>query len=153
MNRLLGLLVVCGYLFASCSSIRPLELRSVSELTLRNGASPRIEADLRLHNPNRIGATLMPSTLELRLEGVTLSDIQLEQTRLTPRSDFDLPVSAGISYADLLMAAPAVAVSLLADRRFTVEVRGTLHLRKFLFSRRYDVALRQEVRLRDLRLR
>lgn len=153
MNWHLPGLGLIGLLAVSCSSIQPLKPRALTDLTLRNGISPRVEAELRMHNPNRIGATLLPSQLEFRLEGVTLGSIHLERSRLAARSDFSIPLHAEVTYADLVSSVPAVAVSLLTDRRLTVEVRGQVRLRKFIFTRRYDLQLRQDLRLRDLRLR
>ncbi|MCS6991477.1 MAG: LEA type 2 family protein [Chitinophagales bacterium] len=138
---------------ASCASLKPLEPKSLSEVTLRNGARPRVEAEFRLYNPNRMGATLLPSTLDFRLEGVRLASLQLEQTRMKARADVVVPFSAEITYGDLVAAVPAVAISLLADRRLNLEIEGTVRVRKFLFTRQYPIALRQDVRLRDLRLR
>ncbi|MEO6166815.1 MAG: hypothetical protein ABIO98_04790, partial [Chitinophagales bacterium] len=86
-------LVTSLFVCASCSSLKPLEYRSLNNFNVSNVTStPQLTFDLNLFNPNTVGAKLKDFNVELELNGVKLATASLaDVSHAGAQSAFTVP--------------------------------------------------------------
>ncbi len=137
---------------SACAPLRPLQLQAVTNPTVQNLKNPQLRLEMVFYNPNAIGAKLLPSQLELLLQGRSVTVLHMEHTRLPARSSFSIPIQFEISYQELLAMIPSLVAAAWQRDPLEVELKGSLAMQKLFFRRQFAIYYRDTLSLRRLRI-
>ncbi|MEZ5014122.1 MAG: LEA type 2 family protein, partial [Chitinophagales bacterium] len=98
---------------------------------------PEIRAEIQLHNPNPIGATIRNMEMHLNVDGKELGHAGIDQkVRVKRRSDFTLPVTMGTTLPQLGAILGGGLTAFITDNEIPLELSGTFTVQKFIFFRK-----------------
>lgn len=135
-NRLLYLSI--AILLTSCSVSEPLQLKGYDNFVVSNIMSdPQINADLTLHNPNKIGATIREMEINLSVDKQELGTIVFEdKVRIKKQADFVLPIQLNTTFKQLGGVLSFGLTSFISDTDIPVGLAGSITVQKFIFFRK-----------------
>lgn len=124
---------------ASCAPLKPLEYRSLENFSVSKiSATPELTFDLRLYNPNKVGAKLKNFNIDFMLSDMKLTTIHInDAARALPRSDFVIPIHITASVTQLAQFLPFGINSYNSGSTIPVKLDGTVTLKKFLFHKTF----------------
>ncbi len=152
-NRWFAVLV-CGVALATlsaCVPLKPLQLQAVTNPTVQNLTQPELRLEVVFYNPNVVGAVLLPSQLEILLQGRSVTVLHMERTRLSARSSFIVPIQFEMSYHELLAIIPSLVVAAWQRAPLEVELKGSMAMQKLVFRKQFTMYYRDTLSLRRLR--
>lgn len=135
----------------SCAPLRPLEFQSVKELKVENALlAPKVSASLHFFNPNSVGCTVKKFDLDVFINAGRVTSVAVGRQRLPANSEFSVPLSATVPYSELLkLLAPGLS-SFQEGKKIPLELKGSVTLKKFLFSKTYPVHYTEQINLKEL---
>lgn len=124
--------------FPSCTVSQPLQFKGYENFELSNVTSePKINADIKLFNPNPVGAIIREMNITLSVDNKTMGVVGFDnKVRIKKRSDFTLPIEFSTSLDQLGGVLSFGLQSFLSDEKIPVGIAGTLTIQKFIFFRK-----------------
>jgi hypothetical protein len=148
--RLLLLLVV----LQACAPLKPVEFRSVTDLKVKDAfTSPTVTANLNFFNPNSVGCTVKKLEAEVLLSNSELTQLSFARQRIPSGKEFILPLSASVSYSQLLKLIPVGVASFRSGRDLPVDITGSVTLKKFVFSKTFPLEVHEKLNLKDIQIK
>jgi LEA14-like dessication related protein len=135
-------------IFSSCGFIKPVTITGVSNFrTVSTNTKPEFRFDLALQNPNNFGVTLRKMEIGISMGEPVLAKISmLEGTRITKKEPVLVPVALSPSLDELSgLFKKGVDEFLFGKNDQQLQIRGEIIIRKFIFSRKYQI--RETVKL------
>jgi hypothetical protein len=134
-------------LFSSCFTIKPVEFRKTENFSVtRNNNSPLVTFGIVFYNPNGFGCTISDIKSEGSLKGRLLFNAGLStRIKAKRKSEVSLPVTANIAKMDPGQLLGTGLNLLLNDEAIPMQVKGSVKVRKFLFTKTYDFDYTQSI--------
>jgi LEA14-like dessication related protein len=134
----------------SCLTRKNIDFKSIENVTYKSeNNSPVIQFDLKIHNPNNWGLRITDVSTNVSVENKLIGSTLLPKTiKIAGNSDILIPMQLNLSMADLLTFLPQ-GLSLFTGNKTTVNtaVDGRITLKKFIFRKRLEINLKQEIDL------
>jgi LEA14-like dessication related protein len=146
-------LLLFGVLSSSCSSLKPIQYNGYKNFTIKDVANePEMQIDIKLHNPNPVGATLRKMELYITIYADTIGRAGIgEKVRMKKKSDFTLPVVFASSYEQLSMLAKPGLDAALNNKEIPFHVNGQVTISKFwIFRKTFTISYADAVKLQEL---
>jgi len=138
----------------ACKPLKPLEFRSVSDFKIENAlVSPQVTANLNFFNPNSVGGTIKKFQLDVSLQQAPLTTVSLTNQRMPANSNFSLPLNVSIPYSQLIKFVPLGIASLQGGKDIPVDLKGTLTVKKFLFSKKFPIEYHDKISTKDIQIK
>ncbi|MFI5170735.1 MAG: LEA type 2 family protein [Chitinophagales bacterium] len=133
-----SILFIVAIIFSSCTVSQPLQFKGYENFEVTNITSdPKINADIKLHNPNPVGATIREMNITLSIDDKTMGMLGFDdKVRIKKKADFTLPVEFSTSLDQLGGVLSFGLKSFLSDEKIPVGITGTLTVQKFIFFRK-----------------
>ena len=148
LKFILPLLVLAGSM--SCSFNDPIVFRgvkSVKVLGIKDGMV-ELEAVAKFNNPNEMSGKLKKVDIAVMLEQDTLALLtQRENLRIEKNADFEVPIRAQLSLADLQGGVLSNLLSIIGGRKFSLRFVGDIKVSTWGVSRHVPVDFESEVKL------
>ena len=125
-------------IMTSCTVSESLQLKGYDNFKVSNIMSdPKINADITLHNPNKIGATIREMEIALSVDNKEIGIIGFsDKVRIKKRSDFVLPIEFNTSLNQLGGVLSFGLTSFISDKEIPVGLTGSITVQKFIFFRK-----------------
>ena len=132
-------------LFWSCMSIQPVVVQQLDNFNLSlEGSKPNITADLKVHNPNKVGVKIKVFQSDVFLNDKLIGVVNLRNTvRIPSHEDASIPFILDLNSGDIMSLAFA---SLAGSTTNTAHAKGYIVLKKFLFKKKFDFELKQNIK-------
>jgi len=151
-------LILTSYFFClstlfitACAPLKPVEFRSVTDLKVENPlASPKITANLNFYNPNTVGCTAKDFKVDLSLGDSKLTTLSFQKKKISAKGIFSLPLSASVSYSELIKFIPVGVSSFQSGKDVPVELKGEIKLKKFLFAKKFQLEFHDKISMKDI---
>ena len=136
--------------FASSCKVENIQYKRIENLSFTGiSNNPGINLDMIYFNPNKVGCRISKMGCFIISGNDTLADVsgRMQSVKLKPQSDFSVPVSSTLN---------APAMMQLASRGFLnggdipVRISGSVTIRKFIFSKKYQFAATEKFNSRQL---
>lgn len=143
-NRNIILLIVPAailFLFNSCVTVQPVEVRSVDNFQITDIITkPKVQFDVNIHNPNSFGLTVKEFKSTAFLGEKIVTDIFVEKKiRIGANSDIVIPLQTQPSINDI----SSMLLSGKASKDLKVE--GYVVVRKFIFRKKFPFTVRTKL--------
>ena len=135
--------------FTSCMNLKDLEVKEVKGFSLKKLDPSGMQSSLQLsiHNPNRFGFVILPSTFDVKYSGMYLGKAKLvKKVRIKGNEEqsysFELKNDfKEVNFLDLL--------NLLQPGKFKneINIKGELKASKFLMRKKFPVDYKEKVSL------
>jgi len=135
--------------FTSCMNLKDLEVKEVKGFSLKKLDPSGMQSSLQLsiHNPNRFGFVILPSTFDVKYSGMYLGKAKLvKKVRIKGNEEqtysFELKNDfKEVNFLDLL--------NLLQPGKFKneINIKGELKAFKFLMRKKFPVDYKEKVSL------
>jgi LEA14-like dessication related protein len=147
MNSKILFLAVIAAVFSSCSSLKPLEFRSVENFRVSQITSnPQLSFDLKLYNPNTVGAKLKNLNIGFLISEIQLTDLHLDDViHAGARSEFSVPINISASIAQLSQFLPTGIDLFNSGKSIPVKMDGNVTVKKFIFRRTFPFHFEQMI--------
>jgi hypothetical protein len=141
------IILIAGSFFSSCMTIRPVEfVRTENFSVSSNNNSPVINFGIVFHNPNSFGCTITDVESEGMLNDRLLFNAGAgTKVHAGAGSDFTFPVIAKAAKMDFTQLLGTGLNLLLNDEVIPMKVKGSLKIRKFIFSKTYHFDYTQRI--------
>ncbi len=141
---LLLIILVTNY---SCISYRAVEITNVENIKFHlNDPSPSVSFDLLIRNPNSKGVRLTHAEANLFTNEKLIGIVELQKSLKIPsNSEIAVPLYLKSNPLNLSELLPVGLGMLFGDSSFLVRVNGNIRVRKFLWRRKYNFALSQNI--------
>jgi LEA14-like dessication related protein len=138
---------VIGTLISGCFSEKAIEFRSVEHLRPENiGKETLLSMDVVIYNPNNWGCTVEETDAEFFIDGKRAGNTVLRTpTRLPANAEATIPCTVKTSITDLIKLVPAGLGALLTGKELESTTRGTVKVRKFIFTKRISFEVKQPI--------
>jgi len=147
MKRHYTFALVAVLLFSSCFTIKPVEYKRTENFALSsNNNSPLVTFGIVFHNPNKFGCTIS----DIESEGSINSKLVFNagvttKVKAKASSDVTFPVTANLAKMELSQLLGTGLNLLLNDEAIPMKVKGTIKVRKFIFSKTYHFDYTQSI--------
>ena len=140
-------LLLAGSLLSSCMTIKPVEFKGTENFSVSsNNNSPMVNFGIVFHNPNSFGCTVTDVESEGLLNDRLLFNAGLDtKVHAGANSDFIFPVTAKVAKMDFTQLLGTGLNLLLNDEVIPMKVKGSLKIRKFIFSKTYRFDYTQRI--------
>jgi len=147
---LLGCIITIS---SSCSISEELQYKGYNNFKVSaTGNKPEINVDVKLYNPNPIGAKLKNFDIELVVEDQRIGSACLDEpVKMKAREEFILPIIMQTSLDQLAGLTKPGLESLLFNKPLAVEITGNVTVRKFIFKKSFDFNYTDSLNVSDLR--
>ncbi|MBC8047479.1 MAG: LEA type 2 family protein [Fimbriimonadaceae bacterium] len=148
LNILLLLII-----FSSCTSLQPLRYNGYENFKIEDAQTePKINVDLKLHNPNVVGATLKKMNLSITIGDKIVGQAGIDdKVRMKKKSDFTLPIQVATSFTQLGNIVKPGLDAFLNDKEIPFHVQGEFTITKFwIFKKTFEFDFADDVRLKEL---
>lgn len=154
MNCRYFILFVLVFMWASCSSLKPLEYRSLNNFSIADvGSAPQLTFDLSLYNPNTLGAKLKDFNVEVEINGTKLAQAQLaDVSHAAAQSEFTVPLSINTSIEQLSQFLPAGIKLFTSGANIPVHLNGKVTVKKFIFHRTFPFDVQETLDMKKIKL-
>lgn len=154
MNCRKFILLVLVFMSVSCSSLKPLEYRSLNNFSIADVSSaPQLTFDLSLYNPNTLGAKLKDFKVEVEINGIKLAQGQLaDVSHAGALSEFTVPLRITTSVEQLSQFLPAGINLFTAGAGIPVHLNGNVTVKKFIFHRTLPFDVQETLDLKKIKL-
>lgn len=146
MRRLLVVLYLLTSL-TSCFTGKPVEYRKIQGLRPEKiGKESVLLLDVEFFNPNKWGCTLEGMTSEIRFDNRLLGSCELTQpVRIMSNSTQLWPCKLNVSLMQVVKSLPSGLGIILGDQKVKANIKGTLHVKKWIFKKDYPFDVDQLV--------
>ncbi len=126
-------------------SIQPVVVQQLDNFNLSlEGSKPNITADLKVHNPNTIGVKIKVFQSVVFLNDKQIGVITLRNTvHISSHGDASIPFVLDLNSGDIMSLAFA---ALAGSTSNTAQVKGYIVLKKFIFKKKFDFELKQNIK-------
>lgn len=134
----LFLIVVVILAFTSCATSKEMEYKGFENFTVSGITSqPKMNVDVTLYNPNKIGATLKSMEFTVLVNDKPMgSGGIVEPIRVKKQTEFILPVECTTSLDKMGGLLAAGLKSYLGEEKVPVGLEGAITIQKFYFFRK-----------------
>jgi hypothetical protein len=131
----------------SCFTIKPVEFRKTENFSVsRNNKSPLVTFGIVFYNPNGFGCTISDIESEGSLQGRLIFNAGIAtKVKAKRKSEVSLPVTANIANMDPSQLLGTGLNLLLNDEAIPMQVKGSVKVRKFLFTKTYHFDYTQSI--------
>lgn len=148
------LLLLLFVVLQAFAPLKPVEFRSVTDLKVKDAfTSPTVTANLNFFNPNSVGCTVKRLEVDVLLSNSELTQLSFVRQRIPSGKEFILPLSASVSYSQLLKLIPVGVASFQSGKDIPVDLTGSVTLKKFLFSKTFPLQVHEELNLKDIQIK
>ena len=125
-------------LLTACSTTQSLQYKGYDNFTVSGiPASPKIDVNLQLFNPNKLGVTLRNCDLTLQVNAKQLGQLSIpDKVKIKRESDFSLPVEFSTTLPQMGSILSGGLKSFLGHEDIPMDVQGAFTLQKFIFFRK-----------------
>jgi len=154
MNFRLLFLSIVAIACASCSSLKPLEYRSINNFNVSKVTStPQLTFDLQLFNPNTIGAKLKDFNVSLEMNGIKLTEVKLaEVAHAGAQSEFSIPMNVSTSVDQLVRFLPDAFTMFTSGSSINLHLNGSVTVKKFIFHKTFPFDVQEAFDTKKIRL-
>jgi len=147
------LLLIVSFCF-SCSSLKPIEFRSVENFSVSAVSStPEIGFDMKFYNPNPVGAKLKDFNVSFGLNDVEIADVHLtEVSHANAKSEFSIPVSVNTSITKLAQFLPSGIQLFTEGKTIPFSLNGTVTVKKFIFHKTFPFNVKEAINTKQIKL-
>lgn len=119
------------------------------------GSDPKVNVDIKLHNPNPFGATLKNMDLVLSSGNKQIGNVELgKKVHMKRRSDFIVPIEMAASFSQLGALLKPGLETLLNDEGIPLELKGEVTLTKFwIFRKTFQFDVHDDIQFNDVRIK
>ena len=131
-------LFITVLLLSSCTVTESLQFKGYDNFKVSDIMSePKINADITLHNPNKIGATIREMNIALSVDNKEIGVVGFsDKVRIKKKSDFVLPIEFNTSLNQLGGVLSFGLTSFISDKEIPVGLAGSITVQKFIFFRK-----------------
>ncbi len=128
------IMLICS----SCTVTNALQFKGYDNFVVSDIATkPRINADITLHNPNKVGATIREMNIALAVDNKEIGLIGFDdKVHIKRNADFVLPIEFTSSLDQLGGVLSFGLKSFISDEKIPVGLSGTITVQKFIFFRK-----------------
>ena len=149
------LVLICIYFFlTSCSPIRPIEFRSIDNFKVSQfSILPEVRADVKLFNPNSVGAKIKELKFTVNMGEVEVAKIALDETeRAKAHGEFTLPMTGQLSLKDLSKLVP-VGLGIIKNKaEIPVILKFDFTVKKFIFKKHFHFEVNEKINPSKIKL-
>jgi len=137
LSNILPMLITV-FLLSSCTLTESLQFKGYDNFKVSDIMSePKINADITLHNPNKIGATIREMEIALSVDNKEIGIVGFsDKVRIKKKSDFVLPIEFNTSLNQLGGVLSFGLTSFISDKEIPVGLTGSITVQKFIFFRK-----------------
>lgn len=148
------LLAALIFAFTGCSSLKPLEYRSLENFGVsQSGGNPQLSFDLKLFNPNVVGAKLKDFNVSFDINGTKLADVHLDEvTHAGAQSEFTIPMNVSTSLSQLAQFLPSGLDLFNSGKSIPVTINGSVTVKKFIFHKTFPFNVHEAIDTKKIRL-
>lgn len=123
---------------ASCTVSQNMQYKGVDNFSIADLANnPKVNVDVNLHNPNRIGATIRTMEFTVLVDNKPIGTAGIDdKVRIKRNADFTIPIEVNTSLDKMGGLLSAGFKSFLGDNSVPVGLTGTFTVQKFIFFRK-----------------
>ncbi len=123
---------------ASCSTSEQIRYNGYENFKVSDIATePKVNVDVKLHNPNPIGITLKDMSLTVDVDNKPLGTVGLsDKVRVKRKSDFVLPVEFNTTLPQLGGILSSGLTSFISDKELPIGISGRFTIQKFIIFRK-----------------
>ncbi len=131
-------LLITVFLLSSCTVTESLQFKGYDNFKVSDIMSkPKINADITLYNPNKIGATIREMEIALSVDNKEIGVVGFsDKVRIKKKSDFVLPIEFNTSLNQLGGVLSFGLTSFISDKEIPVGLTGSITVQKFIFFRK-----------------
>lgn len=128
-------------LFASCVTLKPVEVKSVENFKLKDIITkPGVQFDVMIHNPNSFGLTLKEFKSNAFLGEKIVTDIFVKKKiRIGANSDISIPLESQPSLSDIS------SMILSGNVSGDLKVEGYITVKKFIFRKKFPFRVQTKI--------
>lgn len=149
------LIIFAAGILSSCAPSQPLTYNGVENFKISDIKSePKINVDLKLHNPNPIGFKLKKINLALTVDNRNIGNLDLDkQIRLRGNQDFTLPLTFTTSVSELSQVIKPGIADVFSGKSIPFDFQGQITVQKFIFFRRtFQFDFNDDVNLNKIKI-
>ena len=145
LNCFLGISILL--VLSSCFTMKPVEFRRTENFSVAgNNNSPLVSFGIVFHNPNKFGCTISDIESEGSIQDRLLFNAGVKsKVRAKANSDVTFPVTANLAKMQVSQLLGTGLNLLLNDEAIPMKVKGSLKVRKFIFSKTYRFDYTQSI--------
>jgi LEA14-like dessication related protein len=131
----------------SCFTGKAIEYQKIKNLRPdKIGKESVLVMDVEFLNPNNWGCTLESMTSEIRFDNRLLGSCELTApVQLKPTSTQIWPCKLNVSVVQVIKSLPSGLGIIFGDQKIKANIKGTLHVRKWIFRKEYPFDIDQLV--------
>lgn len=139
---------------ASCSSLKPLEYRSLNNFSVAGFTTkPEVTFDLSFYNPNPIGAKLKDFNVAVELNGIRLTELGLvKASHAEAQSLFTVPVKVSTSLEQLSAFIPSGIEMFSSGSSIPLHLSGSVTVKKFIFHKSFPFDVQETLDTKKIKL-
>lgn len=129
---------VLSTLLSACTVSQNMQYTGVNNFSVSDlGSNPKVNVDINLHNPNKIGATIkeMEFTVSVDKQAIGTAGIS-NKVHVKRSADFIVPVEINTSLDKMGGILSAGLKSFLGNSDVPIGIEGTFTIQKFIFFRK-----------------
>ena len=138
---------------ASCA-FQVVEYKSTNSFSVSKiSTKPEMKLNIKMYNPNGVGAKLRSMTLEVKVNDKFLGSVKLDSlTKVGARQDFDLPMTFNTDIGTLASFIPTGISSLIKGKELPIEFSGEVTIQKFIFRKKFSFDYKSTYNTKDISL-
>ena len=138
----------------SCSSLKPIEFRSVENFSVSAVSSvPEVGFDMKFYNPNPVGAKLKDFNVTFGLNDIEIGNVHLtEVSHAGAKSEFSIPVSVNISITQFAQFLPTGFQLFTEGKTIPFSLNGTVTVKKFIFHKTFPFNVKEAINTKQIKL-
>jgi len=135
------------FFFSSCFTIKPVEFRRTENFSVAsNNNSPMVTFGIVFYNPNGFGCTISNIESEGSINSRLVFNAGIaSKIKAKRKSEVAFPVTANLAKMDLGQLLGTGLNLLLNDEAIPMKVKGSVRVRKFIFSKTYHFDYTQSI--------
>ncbi|MBN8576258.1 MAG: LEA type 2 family protein [Cyclobacteriaceae bacterium] len=148
-NGIKALLIFCLAVAHACAPKEEIVFKGISNVEVQVGSTnnPELLAKAHFHNPNNVGMKLKEIHVDVLVDGKLSAEVRQKlQLKISPRSDFMVPLQATLSLKELGLL--DTIRNLLGGKKYEVQYVGYVRVAMHGVTVKVPVKHREEMRIR-----
>lgn len=146
--------IFCLLVMMSSCAFQTVEFKGTNNFSVSKiSSTPEMKLNIKMYNPNGVGAKLRSMNMEVKVNNVLLGSVQLDSlTKVGARQNFDLPLTFNTSISSLASMIPVGISSLLKGKEIPLEFTGAVTVQKFIFKKKFAFDYKSSYNTKDISL-
>lgn len=150
--RIWPLLVAFCLLFTSCTSIKPLEVKSINQFKIVETSKKEIVFGINasIHNPNAFKIKVKDFDLKLKINNINLGKATIDKKiKIKRKSTNDYYFEVRVKLGNMILGMLPLIASLKKDKTAKIHLEGNVKASAFGISKRVDIGIERDITLRN----